>query len=717
MTCQGRDKRFEEGGEVVAASDAVAEGRVGEDEGEARDAVGAGVGDDEGGGGDAGAGEVAACDLEGGGVAVGAVDGGVGAEEGALAEFEAGADEGIPDDIVVADAADEGEGGGDGGVGGGGDVILAVSEADLGERPGDQLGPELPVAEPGEDFPGGAGGVVEEGAAGVEGEAGGLPDAGPAVSAIAPGDPEASRSGAPGGEEGAGRLAEEGRQEGGGLLARGAGGGGERKPEGEGHPEGGEAGERPVEIAAEEARRRDLEVLQGGRCLAAQDLLEAPLASEHDRDRVRGDGVEVEEREVRGRNRVSFATVEHDPGAIQEADEFRVRGVEGFEEGEGRGAADLAEGLGEGALEGEGGVGAEASEEGGLGGATGEAAEGEGGLAGGGEVRVVEEGDQGGAEGFALGLGGEAAEEADQASAGGGGGGAEAVEDEGGDGGGAEQGALDLGDEVVVGGSEQIQEGEEMSATWGEARIMEQGEEEGHGACKVGSFEYGAGPTSGGSQANPQPRGFAFSLRTRHHANVPYLYSADPNLPPEALQTLVAPVLAAQGVGLVELQFRRERPGWVLRVMIENPEGPEPGAGITLDRCADVSRGLSEALDAAELIQPAYTLEVGSPGVERPLHDEADYRRFSGQRAKIVLKKPLEAGALKGQAALEGVLRDEGGPQLEVARRGETHREPLVVGDIKQAHLVYDPKAASRGRSEGKGTSPRRRPGHGKNSE
>ncbi|MCS6900166.1 MAG: ribosome maturation factor RimP [Polyangiaceae bacterium] len=183
-------------------------------------------------------------------------------------------------------------------------------------------------------------------------------------------------------------------------------------------------------------------------------------------------------------------------------------------------------------------------------------------------------------------------------------------------------------------------------------------------------------------------------------------------------------MLAGRGVGLVELLFRRERPGWVLRVMIENPEGSEPGAGVTLDRCAEVSRALSAKLDEADLILSAYTLEVSSPGVERPLHDPADYSRFRGKRAKIVLTRPLGEGPLKGQKVLVGVLQglDEGGnPLIEVAVRGGVHQEAVAMGDINEAHLVYDSAAkASRGRGEGKGSkapSPRHRPGHGKKSE
>lgn len=168
----------------------------------------------------------------------------------------------------------------------------------------------------------------------------------------------------------------------------------------------------------------------------------------------------------------------------------------------------------------------------------------------------------------------------------------------------------------------------------------------------------------------------------------------------------MTPVLAAHGVGLVELQFRRERPGWVLRVMIEHPTGVEPGLGITLDRCADVSRDLSVKLDATDLIVPAYTLEVSSPGIERPLYEAADYERFAGQPAKVVLGQPIEAGPLRGQGSVQGVIRgvSEGAPVVAVSTRSGVHEERVALGAIKHAHLVYDPAAAqSRGRGKAKG--------------
>lgn len=154
-------------------------------------------------------------------------------------------------------------------------------------------------------------------------------------------------------------------------------------------------------------------------------------------------------------------------------------------------------------------------------------------------------------------------------------------------------------------------------------------------------------------------------------------------------------MLNAHRVGLVELIFRRERPGWVLRVTIENPTSIEPGAGITLDACAEVSRDLSAAFDVADLIKAAYTLEVTSPGLERPLYDLADYTRFSGQMAKVVLHQPRAGGAAKGQASLRGRLQGTEGDTLLMTLETAAGAEPerIAFGEVKHGHLLYAPPA------------------------
>jgi len=146
----------------------------------------------------------------------------------------------------------------------------------------------------------------------------------------------------------------------------------------------------------------------------------------------------------------------------------------------------------------------------------------------------------------------------------------------------------------------------------------------------------------------------------------------------------VGPVLSAHAVDCVELVWRSDRGERVLEVTVEKPGTSEPGAGVTLDLLSDVSRDLSAALDVADCISQHYRLEVGSPGLERTLYDEADFRRFSGQHARIKLKIPV-----RGQYVLVGRLagvRDDGTLGLEVA--AETVSVP--VGDVDAARLVFE---------------------------
>ncbi|MDW7771532.1 MAG: ribosome maturation factor RimP [Desulfobulbaceae bacterium] len=101
-----------------------------------------------------------------------------------------------------------------------------------------------------------------------------------------------------------------------------------------------------------------------------------------------------------------------------------------------------------------------------------------------------------------------------------------------------------------------------------------------------------------------------------------------------AIEEYAGPVLDEAGLELVEVQFRREGHGWVLRLFIDKEEG------VTIDDCARVSREISTWLDVENLIDHAYHLEVSSPGLERPLKKPADYERFAGRKARIKLKEP-----------------------------------------------------------------------------
>ena len=106
------------------------------------------------------------------------------------------------------------------------------------------------------------------------------------------------------------------------------------------------------------------------------------------------------------------------------------------------------------------------------------------------------------------------------------------------------------------------------------------------------------------------------------------------------------PLCLDEGMELVFLEFRREAQGRVLRLYIDK-EG-----GVTLDDCALISRQLSDILDVTiEDIGP-YSLEVSSPGVNRPIGRLEDYNRFKGQRVHIKTRQPID-----GRKNYRGVLR------------------------------------------------------------
>ena len=160
----------------------------------------------------------------------------------------------------------------------------------------------------------------------------------------------------------------------------------------------------------------------------------------------------------------------------------------------------------------------------------------------------------------------------------------------------------------------------------------------------------------------------------------------------ERIRAAAERVAAGYGLEIFDVQLRRESIGTVLRVIIDRPdkgvvETPEDAVGI--EECQRVSHDLSAVLDVEEdelgepLLGQHYTLEVSSPGLDRPLRHEADYRRFAGRLAKVVTNEPLD-----GQSAFAGRLRgvEDGHVLLEEGKR--THRVPLAR--VKRAQLAVE---------------------------
>jgi ribosome maturation factor RimP len=150
------------------------------------------------------------------------------------------------------------------------------------------------------------------------------------------------------------------------------------------------------------------------------------------------------------------------------------------------------------------------------------------------------------------------------------------------------------------------------------------------------------------------------------------------------LREVAAPVCRAHGVDLVDARYVMER-GVVLRVLIERPGvSIEQGAGVGLGECQAVSRDLSTALDVHSDVIPdgGFSLEVGSPGLDRPLFSLADFARFAGHEAKIQTRSPLA-----GRKRFGGRLLGVEGDSVRVEQDGVAVEIPHEA--IAKANLVY----------------------------
>jgi len=153
----------------------------------------------------------------------------------------------------------------------------------------------------------------------------------------------------------------------------------------------------------------------------------------------------------------------------------------------------------------------------------------------------------------------------------------------------------------------------------------------------------------------------------------------------ERVRDAAARVAGGYGLEIFDVQFRREASGMVLRVRLDRP-GPAASAeeSVSVEDCANVSRDLSAILDVEDIVPTAYTLEVSSPGLDRPLRRADDYARFAGRRAKIVTRDKVD-----GQSFFRGHLAGVDGEAVLIdAEDRRRHRVPLAI--IARANLEVE---------------------------
>ena len=165
------------------------------------------------------------------------------------------------------------------------------------------------------------------------------------------------------------------------------------------------------------------------------------------------------------------------------------------------------------------------------------------------------------------------------------------------------------------------------------------------------------------------------------------------------IAALLAPTVSSLGLELLGAEYLPSPGGAMLRLYIDVPtvEGAEPRA-VTIDDCEAVSREVSAQLDVEDPISSNYTLEVSSPGLDRPLFTAAHFARFAGQSAKIGLKLPQD-----GRRRLQGRIERVEGDTVVFDVDGNPFE--VALDNIDKAKLIPDWEAL--------GLAPKK-PGHQK---
>lgn len=148
----------------------------------------------------------------------------------------------------------------------------------------------------------------------------------------------------------------------------------------------------------------------------------------------------------------------------------------------------------------------------------------------------------------------------------------------------------------------------------------------------------------------------------------------------------ITPTLADMGYDVVRVALNGQETK-VLQVMAERQDGVD----MTVDDCADISRAVSALLDVSDPFAGRYTLEVSSPGLDRPLVRPADYARFAGDEAKVELVSDIRGrkrfkGRLAGLALGDVVLLDFEGQRMEIPFSDIAKAKLILTDDLIKKH-------------------------------
>ncbi|HBZ55413.1 MAG TPA: ribosome maturation factor RimP [Syntrophobacteraceae bacterium] len=144
----------------------------------------------------------------------------------------------------------------------------------------------------------------------------------------------------------------------------------------------------------------------------------------------------------------------------------------------------------------------------------------------------------------------------------------------------------------------------------------------------------------------------------------------------EQVWLLLEPVVETEGFELVEVEYRREAPGWVLRLFLDKPDG------VTIQDCAQMSRLIGDVLDVQDMIHSPYHLEVSSPGLNRPLRKARHYRQQLGRVIEVRTLMPLG-----NRRNFRGILQSVGEDRIGLECDGQLVE--FRLDHLERARLRY----------------------------
>jgi len=156
------------------------------------------------------------------------------------------------------------------------------------------------------------------------------------------------------------------------------------------------------------------------------------------------------------------------------------------------------------------------------------------------------------------------------------------------------------------------------------------------------------------------------------------------------LERLVGPVVRASGLELVEASFQRGPGRAILRVLVDR-EG-----GVDLEATAEAAERIGRRLDLQGFDPGPYTLEVGSPGVERPLRRPEDFARRVGEKVRVKTARPVQ-----GARSITGTIVGTGPEEVRIAT--EAGERTVSFDDITVARTVFEWGAVPKARAKAKG--------------